>query len=59
MKRSIFEATFYKDATNKETISFKITIYAIDDYEAREKINKIAKITNTYWGDMKWIGKEE
>jgi hypothetical protein len=59
MKRNIFEVTFYNDAKNKNSIAFKLTIYEIDDFEAIEKIHKISNATHTYWGDMKWIGKEE
>lgn len=59
MKRNIYEVIFYKDAINKDTISFTMNIYAIDDFEAIHTINEIAKTTKTFWGDFKWIGKEE
>lgn len=59
MTRNIYEVTFYKNPIDKDLIAFNLTIYEIDNFEAIEKINKIAVATNTYWGDMKWIGKEE
>jgi len=53
-----YEAHFYKSPIEEKDLMFIGIVIAADIYEANNKFRALAEITCTYYGDVKWVGKE-